>query len=192
MKRLSGVALVVLLAGCASIPFSTIWKMSSFSREDLAIIDPAIIGAAVELPENIPLDRDNVALRIEVFEQENNAAPVLEVKANLETQRTGRDVHPQLPLSANNRNWHLLELDAEGITAFREFQREFSKLIERHDDKLTFRISVYGGFGKALERDEPFEASVWLDLDQPDDWFTLIDRHQFDPRELREKTGNEQ
>lgn len=55
-------SVVVLSTSCASIPVSTMMRMSSFDEARLASLDPAAIRVRVATPEGIAVDTDAIEL----------------------------------------------------------------------------------------------------------------------------------
>ena len=65
-RRLALIALCLVLASCASVPLSTLMRMSSFSEEKFVGLRPDDIGIRIRLPEGFSLDVANSRLAIEV------------------------------------------------------------------------------------------------------------------------------
>ncbi len=55
-------AVTVRLCACASIPFSTMWKMRSFSRKDLKTLEPGEICIIAGLTDWIKMEPDKTTL----------------------------------------------------------------------------------------------------------------------------------
>ena len=55
MKKASVVfSIVSILAGCSSVPLSTMWRMKDFSVQDVAGIDPNELRAMIISPDFVP------------------------------------------------------------------------------------------------------------------------------------------
>lgn len=65
-RGLALLAACLVVASCASVPFSTLMRMSSFSEEKFVGLRPDDIGVRIRLPEGFSLDVANSRLAIEV------------------------------------------------------------------------------------------------------------------------------
>ena len=62
VRRLSSLALAAaMLAACSHVPVSTMWALRNF---DAASVDPAVLRAAVRLPETFEPQKGGVTLKI--------------------------------------------------------------------------------------------------------------------------------
>lgn len=70
LRRLQSIVVILfaslILAGCSSIPISTMLKMSSFDEQDFASLDPAQIRLRMTLPKGNSIDLDRTRFNIDV------------------------------------------------------------------------------------------------------------------------------
>lgn len=186
LRLIFSLSVLVTISGCMSIPFTTLFKLSSFTREDLIHLRPEIVGAAIELPEQVKLDEDSVELRVEIHfaDSSTDAKPILESHSALAVRDKGRLVTAQLPRADNGRRWYLLYMEPDQLSTFRQFQDSFSRLLAIHGESLVFRIYVFNDFIDRHTLEAPFDISIWLNLDKPEDWFPLTENFTIDPADF--------
>lgn len=186
MKRTVIVLLCLLVSGCVSIPLSTMWRLSQFTADDLANLDPAGLGVAVDLPDALSLDSARTALKIDLYRETETGEEdtLLAEIARLTTVETGRQVITPLRPASDGRHWHVMRLDSEAQASFRRFQHGFQKRWSPDDGKY-FRLVVNPHFSGEDSLTGAHEITVALRLDPADGWFVLLDEAEMDFDELR-------
>ncbi len=168
-------ASLIMLAGCASIPLGTLWKMRSFDADDLARIDAREIRLAGRIdpaPQRVDPSRTHLELslvpRVEGAPDEHYAFSL----------RVSDDYEPALiPEPDPQHRWVVLELDDAGLAAWQRLQPKLVNV------KKNYRGASFSFEFKATdEGSEKFDA-IWvsarLELDPQQGPLTLLDRKRF-------------
>ena len=175
MSRARGVAtlaialvLAVGLAGCASIPLSTIWKMRNFSAASLAAIDPAQVrvGVLVE-PGSGRIDPGKSTLQVTLTPKEG--APEVHRFGLQRARVQGGAVVP-----GGDPRWQVLQLDAAGATAMRALMPRFEHL-ERDYSGWTLNVGA-GGMDPPPAGTQFMFISIRVQLADDQDPIVLFDR----------------
>lgn len=170
--RLILLSAILLPAGCASIPLSTMWHMAGYSVEDIGRLNPAEIRVALLLPEGVSLKPGSEALRLKLFHEEGDPAPAMQLDATLEQYAEGRVAPLSIPTADAEHHWELFRVRPEDYQRFSKFQSQFmAQRDELHYKQFTVNIDM-----KPL--DQPLHEltlSVWLKLEREDEPFKLID-----------------
>jgi hypothetical protein len=66
MKRGLLVAVVLGLAGCMSVPLSTIVRMSTFDEQDFLALDPDVVRVRIKLPQGFDLNPATSSLQVKL------------------------------------------------------------------------------------------------------------------------------
>ena len=168
--------LLMMLAGCASIPLGTLWKMRGFDAEDLAHIDAQQIRLAGRIdpaPQRVDPARTHLELRLMPRVE---GAPDEHYAFSLRVS----DVYdPELiPEPDPQHRWVVLELDDAGLAAWHRLQ---PKLV---DVKKNYRGASFSFEFKSTEEDshefDAIQVSARLELDPEQGPLTLLDHKRFD------------
>ena len=161
------VTVVILCAGCASIPLSTALSLSSISPRTLAQIDPGQVRVRLSVPTdyeiNIPKSRLNLALTTPT------GTSTGEMKLSLlgvtKESRSGGLFKADIPVST-----YLLMLSPDGSRQLQELQRRILT-----NDPTGYEFSVNAPFSKVPAN--PIEVTFWADLklSPKDPFMPLID-----------------
>jgi len=81
MLRILIVLSSLAAASCASIPFSTLARMSSFDEKDFSSLDASVVRVKVSLLEQFKLDVGKCVLKVEVKSGERSRIDAMELKA---------------------------------------------------------------------------------------------------------------
>ena len=173
-------ALLVLslcLCGCASVPLSTIARMSSFNERDFAALDAEVVRVRITLPEGFALDVARSTLGVEL----TSAAGAHQSTFELDQELVQPGATPGGIFSSSQRGTvYVLRLSAPSQAKFRELQRFMGK---GRADQVSIRVAPrLASFPK-----EAASARVWIDLllAKAQGYFTLIDGATVDLTKLR-------
>lgn len=168
MRLFWSLCLLVLLAGCASMPLSTVMRLSHLDEKTLLQLDPAQVRVRVAIPEGFALDVEQTKLTFVVAnagkdrQERSFGMKLLSTQA---AQRNGGLFEGKVPV----RSYEMM-LNAEGIAQMRELQQ----LMQRQTFK-DFSFSV----NTPLAKVPPNARSIrfWTDLrfSQADSYMTLLD-----------------
>jgi hypothetical protein len=160
--------LLVLLAGCASIPFSTAVRLASIKPQELAQVDPSQVRVRVSIPEgfelNVPASRLTLALGTPSGERKN-------VKMGLSLLQHTRE-HRSTGLFSGNLavSTYVLALTPEGAQQLRSMQQF---VLASNPDTFQFGVSVPLAKTLPNAREMTFWAEVRLSA--KDRYTPLID-----------------
>jgi hypothetical protein len=124
--------LVILLAGCASVPLATMVRMSRFNEKDFAALDANVIRARVFVDQGFEIDPDRSELTVELDSGDRSQMR----RFGLTQERGYADVQPHGLLTAGRtRQVYILRLSEvdqrqfEALQAFVKPQKvDFVKL----------------------------------------------------------------
>jgi hypothetical protein len=177
---MTGAALLVLflcLCGCASVPLSTIARMSTFNERDFAALDAEVVRVRVTLPDGFALDVGRSWLGVEL----TSAAGAHQSTFELDQELVQPAVIPGGIFSSSQRGTvYVLRLSSPSQTRFRELQRFMGK---GRADQVSIRVVPrLASFPK-----DAASAKVWIDLllSKTQGYFTLVDGATVDLQKLR-------
>lgn len=165
-RRLLLAAALLLLAGCASIPLSTLWKLRGFDGDDLVTMEPADLRAALWLQPQVPVAPESVRLSLSL--DRADGAPERH-DFGLEPARGPGPVEP----GKTYRPW---QLDADGRRALAAVQRQLRAARDAGGaayEGASFQVSFKPAFGETPP--DKLLVSVQLLLDPAQGWFLLLD-----------------
>lgn len=141
ISRLSGVAFAVGLAACSHVPVSTMWALRNF---DATAVDPAVLRAAVRLPETFEPQKGGVTLKIGWWRDGEEKAKH-EMTFALQETTAPDDV---APLAGEKK-------EGTRIYAFRVGPADFAAIRARQKEFLTEKARnpgrTHGSFGVGAE-----------------------------------------
>lgn len=188
VKRVVLLGTLLTLAGCASIPLGTMWRMMNFTPQDFVALDPAELEVAIKLPDALALDDELMTFDVELYRGEGEAAELLlRETAQLESVEKGRRTITPLRPADVGRHWHVLRLPAGSHAAFRNFQHEFDRLWQLEDNTGSFRINVSPKFVNHDSLTGAHEITVALRFAETEGWFDLVRDATFDFDETRRR-----
>lgn len=163
-RALLAAAAAGLLAGCLSIPVSTIWKLRNFGPEQLFALDPTELRAALLVDPRVTMKGGRIDIAIEP----PGGAPKRSYAILL--QQPQRD-DPRLPRAPAGRTWQVFALSPASVAEFAKLKQEFKAIPKG----TTVTVSV--GFDERevppeLRRDFPVRLDLLLD--PADGYFTMI------------------
>lgn len=188
IKRLVLLLALLSLAGCANIPFGTMWRMMNFTPQDFVALNPAQLGVAINLPDALALNEELVTFDVALYRGEGEDAELLlRESAQLASVEKGRRTITPLPPADPDRHWHVLKLPTETHAAFRKFQDEFDRLWQQEDNSGSFEISVNPKFVDQDSLKGTHEITIALSFSEEEGWFDLVRDAPFDFDEMRER-----
>ncbi len=158
-------AILVCLTGCASVPLSTMLRMSTMNQQTLFELDPqdirarvAFFGVSEIIPESTQMSFDisDVAGRRE------SRVYVLNLLSKTNQTRPGGMFHSDYPVVA-----YEFELGAESVEDLRRLQKAFANA---KNPSLTFNVQTTSpGYHDSIR--------LWIDLKlkKSDSYMTIID-----------------
>jgi len=166
-------AVLTLFSACASIPFSTLWKLRSFNGNDLKTLKPEDIRIVVKLPDRIKLEPDKTTLNVTLTPKDKNQTVIHET-GGLMLLSQGRSVPADVPAAHQGETWYLMKLNQESISSFKQFQQQLEPDMKQHYKSLSFRVDV------KLSKDSLIEAqrlriTIWLRMTKEQGYFELLD-----------------
>jgi len=185
LKRRAALAVVTLalgaLAGCVSVPLSTIVRMSTFDEQDFAALDPGVIRARIKLADGYALDPSRSWLGVQVA----SAAGVHEGEFRLEqvTQMRAPLAQGLFAGDATGTEYTLRLSDASA----QEFRKLQAFVRQGQPGEVVIRVvPILSAFP-----DEAASAPVWIDLllSREDGYFTLVDAAQVPMAAIREASA---
>lgn len=133
-------ALATTLVACSHVPVSTIWALRNF---DAAAFDPAVLRAAVRLPETFEPQKGGVKLTVGWWRDgEENAKH--ELKLALKDTTASEDVAPLADEKKAGARIFAYRIDPADFAAIRARQKEFLEEKARNPGKThgSFNVSA--------------------------------------------------
>ena len=157
-----------LLAGCASIPLSTMARMSSFDERSLIQLDPAQIRVRVAVPVGFEVDIEKTKLEIDLHDEAGNKRHgefALSRLATTRSQRPGGFLRADVAA-----NQYDLALTPESMKRLRELQAYAAS----HALK-SYEMRVGAELGKVPEDAKALRFWADVKLSDRDAYMTLFD-----------------
>jgi hypothetical protein len=176
MKRAWLALAAFAIAGCLSIPVSTMWKLARFDRAALLAIDPRELRAAALIDQRATMK--DVTMKVTLAPKDGK--PV-EYQVLL-TEPVNRDA--RLPAAPKGRRWEIFALTPAGQRDFLRMREDALKLPA--GSSLTLALSAREGNVPAqLARSFPLRLD--LVLDAKEGWFTVLKDTELDLMRLAQK-----
>jgi hypothetical protein len=166
-------ALATMLSACASIPLTTMWKLRSFSAQDLKALNPADIRVVVKAPEQLRFEPNQTTLDVNLTPRETQEK-ILHEHANLVLLKQGRFVPADVPVAQSGYALYLMKLSPQGLKSFQDFQQRLDPDVEHHYESINFDAKVQFG-NDSIADSNHFKLTVWLRLKQEGGYFALLD-----------------
>jgi hypothetical protein len=168
-------ASLLLLAGCLSMPVSTLWKLRSFGIDEFLALDPADVRAAVRTDARANFAE--VILNV-TTEWQGGGRQHYQIRLRPDPRGDAR-----LEPAPTGRRWLVFALDPAGAAAMRELQRSLAA-----DRQRRGQIAIGIEPREATVPDEIARAlpvRVDLLLDRRDGYFTMIRETAVDTSQRR-------
>lgn len=158
---------LLCVAGCASVPLSTMSRLGDYDRETIADLDPGGVLVRVSLPVAYGLDVDatRLSFRLESAEETYGGEFDLARLSEEEATIAGGFFSADIPVRR-----YLLGLSEEGQTAFSELRGPL-----RSAPLESFDFSVSTRFDEWPEDTESIRLWIDLQLTEAEGFFTLVD-----------------
>lgn len=166
------ITFIVLLSACASIPMSTMWKLRSFSGNDLKTLNPADIRVVVKVPDVLKFEPDQTNLDL-TLTPEDTKQKVLHEQGKLVLVKQGRFVPADVPVAEPGETLYLMKLDPGGLESFRAFQQRLDPDVEQHYKAANFSANIRFA-NEAAVNNAGFQITVWLRLQRDQGYFALL------------------
>ena len=170
MRRLAWLAAVAcVLAGCTSIPLSTMWMMRSFTLDDFFMKEPHDLRVAIRTDDRVKRGPDNPMIDIRIDGVATK--PVCYAFALVPVDARGP---AELTLDAlpAHRRWYAFGLSKQGTEAFERARREV-RIEKGTEARFELNVTMTGVLDFADGQDSA-PMRVDLALDRKDGYFTLI------------------
>lgn len=184
MKRRTLLSLLAALGGtgCASVPLSTMMRMSRFNERDFARLDPDVIRVKVTLPDGFALDARRSALGVKVASAAglHESAFELEQESLQPTRVSDGLLSRSVPATAST-----LRLAPPSKDKFRTLQTFIGRAPA---DEIEIRVMPR----LASWPPQAQTGKVWIDLllSSAQGWFTLLDGAPIPLDRLRRTSDN--
>jgi hypothetical protein len=164
-------AILVCLTGCASVPLSTMLRMSTMNQQTLLELDPQQIRARVAVYGGFEIDPKSTQLSLDIADEagrrESRSYTFSLVSKTNET-RPGGMFHSDYPVVA-----YAFALNSESVEDLRRLQKAFA---HSKNPSLDFNVqTIAPGYYKAVR--------FWIDLKlkESEHYMTIVDGAEIKP-----------
>jgi hypothetical protein len=165
------VAILVCLTGCASVPLSTMLRMSTMNQQTLLELDPQQIRARVAVYGGFEIDPKSTQLSLDIADEagrRESRSYALNLLSKTNDTRPGGMFHSDYPVAA-----YEFALDPESVEDLRRLQKAFA-----HSKNPGFTVNVQTtapGYYKSVR--------FWIDLKlkEPEPYMTIVDGAELKP-----------
>ena len=170
-------SIVSILAGCGSVPLSTMWRMKDFSIQDVAAIDPNELRARIISPDLVP-EQEGGHLDIGFLDNDSNDMYTFPLEI-IERKEETRGMFRKRVVRTTT-----FKLTSEAVDAFVRF-RKLILANKRKNRKVLLIVSP--AFEPIKIKDEPkvLEISILLKLKAEEDYLTLINKARIDLNKMK-------
>ncbi len=182
MLRHIALALLCLLAGCVSMPVSTLWKLRHFDEQAFVALDPAQLRAAVLAEHGVRMQAGKVKLDLRL-EFDNGYRQ--DYHAGMRELAAGVADWPGLGPAPQGFAWTVMALSEQGAAELRRFQQAFKG--KPADTSASVVIDIKLDETGISQNREPFEAEFWLLMRPQEGFLQFLKRTTVEPA----KIGNE-
>jgi hypothetical protein len=170
-------AALLLIAGCTTVPLSTIWKLRSFGPEQLVALNPKELRAAARVDSRVTMSGVMIVVEVEP------AAGAPKRRYELKLDAPQRE-DPRLERAPAGRRWFVFALSPQGVEEFERIKREYASIPK--GSRGTVSVSAEEGFVPP-ELQKKFPVRTDLLLEPADGYFTLIRETDLDLTESENK-----
>jgi len=170
-------SIVSILAGCGSVPLSTMWRMKDFSIQDVAAIDPNELRARIISPDLVP-EQEGGHLDIGFLDNDSNDMYTFPLEIIERKEETKGMFRKRVVRTTT------FKLTSEAVDAFVRF-RKLILANKRKNRKVLLIVSP--AFEPIKIKDEPkvLEISILLKLKAEEDYLTLINKARIDLSKMK-------
>lgn len=165
------------VAGCTSIPVSTMWRLRSFGIDELLALDANALRAAVQSDPRARFAQVDIDI---LARAKSGAEERYKIRLDSQQQSDARLERP-----AADRRWTVFALDSAGVKAFNDLRQTIARL-RGQGGSLSVGVS-------AEESEVPPELATRLPLrldlllDPKDGWFTLFRETTIDTTRAKDR-----
>jgi len=167
-RKILALTLSLLLAGCASIPLLTMWRLHSMTGEDLANLNVNEVQAAVQMPTGFEPDISSFRLKLTLSKDHKTA---LERVFKLRKLGDGRLVLPGIPMPGPDKNLYLMALTPQSKQELEQLQPLLSNAKQNYDG-FNFRINFK--FLNIPSTAAGITLSMWIQLRADQGFFEIL------------------
>ena len=171
---------MVLLAGCTSVPLTTMWKLRDFSVESFFAKDPTQMRVAIQVDKTMKRGPNSPMIALQI--KAASTRPICYAFALDPVDALGKS-ELTLASAAADRRWYAFALSPSGVEAFRKAQREL-KLKKQEEAEIGLNVTLSKVLDPAVDG-APFPLRIDLALDRADGYFTLIKETTVEPSRYR-------
>lgn len=163
---------LLLLSGCASIPFSSIAKLSQYDGQSIAQLNPQQMRVKVSVGNNYSLKPNSTRLQLSFQPEQHNskteAALSLKQLSQVQEKRSTGFFSPDLDVVT-----YEFAVDQAGAETLKQMQQQFIKA--GHKGAVSFTVET--GFDHKDNADIKKDILLWVDLRlfEKEDYLSLID-----------------
>lgn len=158
------------LAGCASVPLPTLWRLRSFGPEQLFALDPTQLRAAARVDARARMKNVTITLDVDPAD----GAPRRTYRIPLEQPTSD----PRLERAPPDRRWYAFALSPQGIAEYQRIKDEYAAVAKGSRGTLKIAAADDGTVPPELKRAFPLRLDVLLD--PAEGYFTLISETRLD------------
>lgn len=185
MFRHAALALLCLLAGCVSMPVSTLWKLRHFDEQTFVALDPARLRAAVLAERGVRMQAGKVKLGLRL-EFDNGYRQ--DYHAGMRELAGSVADWPGLGPAPQGFAWTVMALSDQGTAELRRFQQDFRA--KPAGTSASVAIEVKLDETGISENREPFEAEFWLLLRPQEGFLQFLKRTTVEPAKMGNDNNN--
>ncbi|WP_417663846.1 hypothetical protein [Pseudidiomarina donghaiensis] len=167
MLRMLVFPIMFLLAGCASIPLTTMLQFSGFDANAFQNINPSELRAKISIDEPANVKAESVDLNLALNDNKGIRTFTLPL-ALLEQNKISADTG--LFFSSPAKTEYVFKLASSSIESFQEVQG-----IIAANSGGSFKLSVGSEFEPLPESVNEITVSILLKLTEQSDYVTLVD-----------------
>jgi len=171
-------SIVSILAGCGSVPLSTMWRMKDFSIQDVAAIDPNELRARIISPDIVPKEEGS-RLDIGFLDNDSNDVYAFPLEIIDRKEETKGMFRKQVIRTTT------FKLTPEAVDAFVRFK----KLI-RADERIHRKVHINVSSAWEPIEQNVVEISILLKLKAEEDYITLINKLRMDLNKMKSEQEN--
>lgn len=170
MKRRAFLAVAATLAGCSSVPLSTLWLLRNFGPEQLFALDPTDLRAAARVDTRARMK--SATITVEVKPADGSALRVYV----LPLEQPVND--PRLERPPPERHWFAFALSPKGLAEYQRIKREYATVSKGSRGTVKISADDDGTIPPDLKKAFPLRVDVLLD--PAEGYFTLISETKLD------------
>ncbi|HET9025536.1 MAG TPA: hypothetical protein VFN64_13255 [Burkholderiaceae bacterium] len=170
MKRRSLLALALLTAGCTSVPLSTMWRLRSFSADQLFALDPTQLRAAARVDARAKMKDVTISLEVEPSDGSARRTYLIPLEQPVNDLRLERP--------PADRRWFAFGLSKPGLVEYQRIKREYASVPKGSRGTVKIAASDDGTIPPELKHAFPLRVDVLLD--PAEGYFTLINETKLD------------